>query len=233
MNSVPNHIAIVMDGNGRWARARGMSRTEGHAAGELSLLDVVHGAIEKNVSWLSAFAFSTENWKRSPEEVRFLMGFNRDVIRRRRNELHELGVRIRWIGRRKRLWKSVQDDLDEAVELTKKNRKLTLTMCVNYGGQSEIVDAVHRIAEKVSSGELNPASITEKNFSKYLYDEQMPPVDLLIRTSGEMRISNFLLWQSSYAELVFDETLWPDYRREHLFKAIDIYANRARRFGSA
>lgn len=233
MNSTPHHVAIVMDGNGRWAKQRGLSRTEGHAAGELSLLDVVYGALEKKVSYLSAFAFSTENWKRSPDEVKFLMGFNRDVIRRRRDELHELGVRIRWIGRRRRLWKSVQDELDRAVEMTRNNRKLTLTMCVNYGGQSEIVDAVQQIAQLVRDGDLEPSSISERNFARYLYDSELPPVDLLIRTSGEMRISNFLLWQSSYAELVFDETLWPDYRKEHFFEALDTYRKRARRFGSA
>lgn len=233
MNSIPNHVAIVMDGNGRWANERGLPRTEGHKAGEASLLDVVYGSLEKKISYLSAFAFSTENWKRSPDEVRFLMGFNRDVIRRRRDELHDLGVRIRWIGRRKKLWKSVQDELDEAVALTRKNRKLTLTMCVNYGGQSEIVDAVQRIAEKVESGQLDSSTISERNFSKYLYDKDMPAVDLLIRTSGEVRISNFLLWQSAYAELVFDDTLWPDYRRENLFQALEIYRKRTRRFGTA
>lgn len=233
MNSIPHHVAIVMDGNGRWAKQRGLSRTEGHAAGELSLLDVVYGALEKKVSYLSAFAFSTENWKRSPDEVKFLMGFNRDVIRRRRDELHELGVRIRWIGRRRRLWKSVQDELDRAVAMTRNNRKLTLTMCVNYGGQSEIVDAVQKIAQLVRNGDLEPSSISERNFARYLYDSQLPPVDLLIRTSGEMRISNFLLWQSSYAELVFDETLWPDYRKENFFEALETYRNRVRRFGSA
>lgn len=233
MNSIPNHVAIVMDGNGRWANERGLPRTEGHKAGEASLLDVVYGSLEKKISYLSAFAFSTENWKRSPDEVRFLMGFNRDVIRRRRDELHDLGVRIRWIGRRKKLWKSVQNELDEAVDLTRKNRKLTLTMCVNYGGQSEIVDAVQRIAEKVESGQLDSSTISERNFSKYLYAKDMPAVDLLIRTSGEVRISNFLLWQSAYAELVFDETLWPDYRRENLFQALEIYRKRTRRFGTA
>ena len=222
-----------MDGNGRWAKQRGLTRTEGHAAGELSLLDVVYGALEKNVSFLSAFAFSTENWKRSPDEVKFLMGFNRDVIRRRRDELNDLGVRIRWIGRRRRLWKSVQDELDGAVEMTRHNRKLTLTMCVNYGGQSEIVDAVQRIAQLVREGEVEPSSISERNFARYLYDAELPPVDLLIRTSGEMRISNFLLWQSSYAELVFDETLWPDYRKANFFEALETYRTRARRFGSA
>lgn len=222
-----------MDGNGRWAKQRGLTRTEGHAAGELSLLDVVYGALEKNVSFLSAFAFSTENWKRSPDEVKFLMGFNRDVIHRRRDELNDLGVRIRWIGRRRRLWKSVQDELDRAVEMTRHNRKLTLTMCVNYGGQSEIVDAVQRIAQLVREGEVEPSSISERNFARYLYDAELPPVDLLIRTSGEMRISNFLLWQSSYAELVFDETLWPDYRKANFFEALETYRKRARRFGSA
>ena len=230
---VPKHVAVVMDGNGRWAKKRGLPRTAGHEAGEASLLDVVHGALEMGIPWLSAYAFSTENWKRSPEEVRFLMGFNRDVIRRRRDELNELGVRIRWIGRERRLWKTVVDELDEATELTAKNRRLTLTMCVNYGGRAEIADAVASIAEDVRRKRIDPSKIDERLLAKYLYDPEMPDVDLFVRSSGEQRTSNFLLWQASYAEMVFLDTLWPDFDRRNLWEAVELFNARQRRFGSA
>ncbi len=230
---VPRHVAIVMDGNGRWAKSRGLPRTAGHEAGEASLLDVVHGALELGIPWVSAYAFSTENWKRSPEEVRFLMGFNRDVIRRRRDELNELGVRVRWIGRERRLWKSVISELDDAVALTKSNRRLTLTMCVNYGGRAEIADAVAAIARDARTGALDPERIDERLIARYLYDPEMPDVDLFIRSSGEQRTSNFLPWQASYAELVFLDTLWPDFDRRHLWQAVEVFNSRQRRFGSA
>lgn len=230
---VPKHVAVVMDGNGRWAKRRGLPRTAGHEAGEASLLDVVHGALELGIPWLSAYAFSTENWKRSPEEVRFLMGFNRDVIRRRRDELNELGVRIRWIGRERRLWKSVVDELDAATELTAKNRRLTLTMCVNYGGRAEIADAVAAIAEDVRQKRLDPSNIDERLIAKYMYDPQMPDVDLFVRSSGEQRTSNFLPWQASYAEMVFLDTLWPDFDRRNLWEAVEVFNSRQRRFGTA
>ena len=230
---IPNHVAVVMDGNGRWAKERGMPRTAGHEAGEASLLDMVHGAIEIGVKELSAYAFSTENWRRSPEEVKFLMGFNRDVIRRRRDEMNDLGVKIRWVGREQKLWSSVLNELQEAEELTKSNKVLTLNMCVNYGGRAEIVDAVSEIAKAVKSKKIKAESITEKSFSKYLYSPQMSDVDLFLRSSGEQRTSNFLMWQSAYAEMVFLDVLWPDADRRTLWKAIEIYAERERRFGKA
>ena len=230
---IPNHVAVVMDGNGRWAKERGMPRTAGHEAGEASLLDMVHGAIEIGVKELSAYAFSTENWRRSPEEVKFLMGFNRDVIRRRRDEMNDLGVKIRWVGREQKLWSSVLNELLEAEELTKSNKVLTLNMCVNYGGRAEIVDAVSEIAIAVKSKKIKAESITEKSFSKYLYSPQMSDVDLFLRSSGEQRTSNFLMWQSAYAEMVFLDVLWPDADRRTLWKAIEIYADRERRFGKA
>lgn len=230
---VPRHVAIVMDGNGRWAKQRGLPRTAGHEAGEASLLDCVHGALELGIGWLSAYAFSTENWKRSPDEVRFLMGFNRDVIRRRRDEMHDLGIRIRWAGRRPRLWKSVISELEEAERLTARNRRLTLTMCVNYGGRAEIVDAASRIAAEVKARRLDPDKISEKTFAKFLDEPDMPDVDLFVRSSGEQRISNFLLWQSAYAEMVFLDTLWPDFDRRHLWQACEVYASRDRRYGGA
>jgi undecaprenyl diphosphate synthase len=222
-----------MDGNGRWAKARGLARTKGHEAGEASLLDVVEGAIEVGVEWISAYAFSTENWRRSPEEVRFLMGFNRDVIRRRRDYMHELGVRVRWAGRRPKLWKSVIDELEYAEQLTKDNRVLTLTMCVNYGGRAEVADAAGALARAAIAGEVDPNKVTPKVFARYLDEPDMPDVDLFIRSSGEQRTSNFLLWQSAYAEMVFLDTLWPDFDRRDLWRAIELYADRERRYGTA
>jgi undecaprenyl diphosphate synthase len=230
---VPRHVAIVMDGNGRWAKARGLPRTAGHEAGESSLFDCVEGAIELGITAISAYAFSTENWRRSPEEVRFLMGFNRDVIRRRRDEMHELGVRVRWAGRRPRLWRSVIKELEVAEELTRDNDVLTLTMCVNYGGRAEIADAAAAIAREVAAGRLNPDKVDESTVARFLDEPDMPDVDLFVRSSGENRTSNFLLWQSAYAEFVFLDTLWPDFDRRHLWAACAEYASRQRRFGSA
>jgi len=222
-----------MDGNGRWAKARGLPRTAGHEAGETALLDVVHGAIEIGVQYLSAYAFSTENWKRSPEEVRFLMGFNRDVIRRRRDELDAMGVRVRWAGRRRRLWRSVVAELEDAERRTAGNYTLTLQFCVNYGGRAEIADAAAAIATDVAAGRLRPSQIDERTVARYLDEPEIPDVDLFVRSSGEQRTSNFLLWQSAYAELVFLDTLWPDFDRRDLWRAIEIYAARDRRYGGA
>lgn len=230
---IPNHVAVVMDGNGRWAKARGFPRTKGHEAGEVALFEVVQGAIEIGVKELSAYAFSTENWKRSPDEVKFLMGFNREVIRRRRDEMNELGVRIRWVGRPQRLWKSVIEELQIAEEATMRNKTLTLNMCINYGGRAEIADAASEIARDVARRKLKPEQISEKVFAKYLDEPKMSDVDLFLRSSGEQRTSNFLIWQSAYAELVFMDVLWPDVTRETLWRAIEIYADRDRRFGKA
>ena len=232
-DQVPEHVAIIMDGNGRWAKGRGLPRTAGHERGEHALFDVVEGAIEIGVKAISAYAFSTENWSRSPDEVRFLMGFNRDVIRRRRDEMHALGVRVRWAGRAPRLWRSVIKELEVAEELTRANDVLTLTMCVNYGGRAEIADAVRGIADDVAAGRLKPSKIDEKLIARYLDEPDLPDVDLFLRSSGEQRISNFLLWQSAYAEMVFLDTLFPDFDRRHLWQACEIYARRHRRFGAA
>ena len=230
---VPKHVAIVMDGNGRWAKQRGLSRTEGHEVGEKSLFDVVEGAVQIGVTHISAYAFSTENWKRSPEEVRWLMGFNRLTIRRRIDEMDELGVRIRWSGRRPRLWKSVIDELEMAEERTRDNDRFTLNMCVNYGGRAEIVDAAAALARDVAEGRVNPNRIDEKLFARYLDEPDMPDVDLFLRSSGEQRTSNFMLWRAAYAEMVFLDTLWPDFDRTQQWRAIEIYAERDRRFGGA
>jgi undecaprenyl diphosphate synthase len=230
---IPEHVALVMDGNGRWAKQRGLARTAGHEAGEASLLDMVHGAIEIGVKELSAYAFSTENWRRSPEEVKFLMEFNRQVLRKRRDEMNELGVKIRWVGREKRLLASVLRELKEAEELTKNNKVLILNMCINYGGRAEMLDAAVAIAKDAMKKKLKPDSLAEKSINKYLYAPQMRDVDLFLRSSGEQRSSNFLMWQSAYAEMVFLDVLWPDADRRTLWKAIEIYAERERRFGKA
>ena len=230
---VPEHIAIVMDGNGRWAKERGLPRTAGHEAGEKVLFDLVEAAISFGVKELSAYAFSTENWKRTPEEVKFLMGYSRDVLRNRRDRLNEMGVKVQWIGRPQRLWKSVIDELEEAQELTKKNKVLTHNMCVNYGGRAELVDAATALARDVKRGKVKPDSITEKTIEKYLYSPKMRDVDMFLRSSGEQRTSNFLPWQSTYAEFVFMDVLWPDMTPKLLWKAIEEYSERDRRFGKA
>ncbi len=197
------------------------------------MFDVIHGAIEMGIPCLSVYAFSTENWKRSPEEVRFLMGFSRDVISRRLDELDALGVRVRWAGRRPRLWRSVIKQLEVAEDRTRHNDTLQMQFCVNYGGRAEIVDATRKIAAAAAQGQLDPAHITEKSFHGYLDEPQMPDVDLFIRTSGEQRLSNFLIWQSAYAEFVFSDKLWPDWDRRDLWEAVTRYVHRDRRYGGA
>jgi len=225
---IPAHVACVMDGNGRWAARRGLPRTEGHAAGEAALLDAVEGALELDIPWITMYAFSTENWRRPADEVRYLMGFNESLLARRRDELHEKGVRIRFAGRRDwRVPKRVLRRMDESIELTAANRRCTLTMAFNYGGRAEIVDAVQRL---VADG-VPPDKVNEKAIRSRLYFPDQPDPDLVIRTSGEHRISNFLLWQLAYSELVFDDVLWPDFRRTHLFEAVRDFQRRQRRYG--
>lgn len=230
---VPEHVAIVMDGNGRWANARGLPRTKGHEMGEAALLDVIAGAIELGVKSISAYAFSTENWRRSPDEVRWLMGFNRQVIRRRRHEMGSWGVRIRWVGRRPRLWTSVIKELEDAQEMSQDNDVLTLYFCLNYGGRAEIADAARDLARLAVEGKIKASSIDERMLGRHLQWADMPDVDLFVRSSGEQRTSNFLLWQSAYAEMVFLDTLWPDFDRRDLWRACEIYASRERRYGGA
>ena len=228
LNRIPRHIACVMDGNGRWAQARGLPRTEGHRAGEHSLFEVVDASLEIGVEWLTVYAFSTENWRRPRDEVRFLINFNEEILVRRRDELNERGVRIRFVGRRDwRVPKRLIRRMDEASELTEKNRKLTFTIAFNYGGRAEIVDAVRRIA---ASG-VAPEKITETTIARNLYDPEMPDPDLVIRTSGEYRISNFLLWELAYSELVFTDIPWPEFQRQEFFAAIREFQDRDRRFG--
>jgi undecaprenyl diphosphate synthase len=225
---VPRHVAIVMDGNGRWAQRRGLPRTEGHAAGEASLLDTVYGAISCGVKVLTVFAFSSENWRRPVDEVRFLVNFNRDLLERRQDELHEDGVRIVFSGRRDwRVPRGVLSRMDKAAALTQNNKVMTLNIAFNYGGRAEIVDAVRAlIDEKVPAKKID-----DKAISAHMYHPELPDPDLIIRTSGEYRLSNFLLWEISYSEFVFSDVLWPDFRREHLFGAIEEFQHRERRFG--
>lgn len=231
---IPKHIALVMDGNGRWAQQRGLKRTEGHKVGEEKLMECVDACIELGgVQWLSAYAFSTENWKRSPSEVRFIMNFSRDVLRRQRDELHAKNVRVVWAGRRPKLWGSVIEELEIAEELTKNNTGLTLAMCINYGGRAEIADSARLLIDDALAGRLDPKKIDEKTIGRYLYRPDMPDVDLFLRPSGEQRTSNFLLWQSAYAEFVFQDVLFPDFSKQDLWDAVLEYAKRDRRFGGA
>jgi undecaprenyl diphosphate synthase len=225
---IPVHVGCIMDGNGRWASRRGLPRTEGHAAGEAALLDAVEGALELGIPWITMYAFSTENWRRPADEVRYLMGFNESLLVRRRDELNDKGVRIRFAGRRDwRVPKRVLRRMDESVELTAGNRRATLTMAFNYGGRAEIVDAVRSL---VADG-VPASKVDEKAIRSRLYYPDQPDPDLMIRTSGEHRISNFLLWQLAYSELVFTEVLWPDFRRQHLYEGIREFQQRQRRYG--
>jgi undecaprenyl diphosphate synthase len=230
---LPKHVAIVMDGNGRWAQRRGLKRTDGHAAGEEALFDTVEGALEIGLPWMTVYAFSTENWRRPLDEVRFLMRFNESLLLRRRDDLNERGVRVRFIGRRGgRVPKRVARHIADTEALTAKNRRMTLTFAFNYGGRAEIVDAVRTIAELVGAGKMKPDAIDERTIARNLYAPDMPDPDLMVRTSGEFRISNYLLWEVAYSELVFTDVLWPDFRREHLFDAIREFQGRTRRFGA-
>lgn len=230
---LPNHVGIVMDGNGRWAKLRGLPRTDGHTAGEEAMWDTVVGANELGMGWLTMFAFSSENWKRPKAEVAFLMGFNRGLLRRRREELHRMNVRVRFLGRRD--WKvprSVLKEMEISEELTRHNTGMTLTIAFNYGGRVEIVDAVKRLIADHDAGRLKGEKLTPESISSRLYHPDMPDPDLIIRTSGEERISNFLLWQAAYSELYFTPVYWPDFDREQLYEAIRDYQKRSRRFGA-
>lgn len=232
-NEVPQHVALIMDGNGRWANAQNLARTEGHRAGEYALMDTIAGAIDAGVRYLSVYTFSTENWKRSPAEIRFIMSYASDVLARRTPQLDDWGVRIRWSGREPRLWKSVVSALKTAEDATRTNTTLDLVMCVNYGGRAEIADAARDIARQVKDGRLKPEGVTEKSFARHLYLPDVPDVDLMIRTSGEQRISNYLLWQLAYAEMMFVDTPWPAFDREALWDCLLEFAGRERRFGGA
>ena len=232
---VPTHIGVIMDGNGRWAHARGLERTAGHAAGEAALFDTVEGALAAGVRWLTAYTFSTENWSRDPAEVEFLMFFHEDLLTRRRDELHAQGVRMLFLGEMDdpRIPERNHRHMAEASELTKDNDRLNLVLAFNYGGRAELTAAARRIATRGAAGDLDPAAITEATMRESMHIPEMPPVDLLVRTSGERRTSNFLPWQAAYAELLFVDTLWPDFGAQAIIDAIGEYQRRDRRFGRA
>lgn len=228
---VPRHVAIIMDGNGRWAAARGLPRGEGHRRGVEALRRTVRAAGELGIAFLTIFSFSAENWSRPASEIRDLMGLLRRFIRNDLAELHRSGVRVRVIGEREGLEPDVLRLLDEAVQLTEANEGLTLVVAFNYGGRQEIARAAKRLAREAMAGRLDPAMIGEDTFASFLDAPDLPAPDLLIRTSGEQRLSNFLLWQAAYSELVFVPTFWPDFDRAALEDAIGQYCRRERRFG--
>ncbi|AAO44383.1 isoprenyl transferase [Tropheryma whipplei] len=229
--SLPRHVAVVMDGNGRWANQRNLPRIEGHKAGESALIDVVAGAVQVGVPYLSLYVFSTENWLRAPDEVRFLLRFTRDVIARRRELFAHWGVRVRWSGVPNRLGKVLVKELRDTEEITKKNTAMNLNVCLNYGSRQEIVNAIKSIVSDVNSGLISAKSVNEKIISRRMYMPDFPDVDLFLRSSGENRMSNFMLWQSAYAELIFMSKLWPDFRRDDFWAALRAYSGRSRRFG--
>jgi undecaprenyl diphosphate synthase len=232
---VPAHIGLIMDGNGRWAASRGLPRTAGHAAGEAALFDTIDGALALGVGWLTAYTFSTENWSRSAEEVEFLMFFNEDILTRRRDELDAKGVRIRFAGEFEdpRIPERNHVHMAAAADLTADNDTLQLVLAFNYGGRAEIVAAARRLAALVAAGDLEPDEIDEAAVAAALHVPEMPDVDLVVRTSGEYRISNFLLWQAAYAEFVFPDCHWPDFGAQRLVDAVAEYQQRRRRFGRA
>ena len=234
-DAVPRHVGIIMDGNGRWANARGLHRTAGHAAGEPALFDVIEGALDIGLEWLTVFTFSTENWGRDPEEVQFLMEFNVDLLERRRDEMHELGVRLLFMGDRTdpRVPDAVRTRMDAAEELTTDNRVLNMVYAFNYGGRAEIAAAARSIAIEAVADDLDPEAVSVETLSRRMYLPEMPDPDMIIRTSGEHRTSNFLLWQAAYAELVFTPVLWPDFDRDELVRCIVEYQQRDRRYGGA
>ncbi|MBW3601415.1 MAG: di-trans,poly-cis-decaprenylcistransferase [Actinobacteria bacterium] len=230
---MPAHVGIIMDGNGRWAGERGLPRNAGHEAGERALFDTVEGALELGLGYLTVYAFSTENWRRPPGEVRFLMNFNRDLLLRRADDLDERRVRVRFIGRRGRpVPRRLVRMMESTERRTAHHRRLTLQVAFNYGGRSELVDAARKVAQDVAEGRLRPERVTEASLRSRLYEPDAPDVDLLVRTSGERRLSNFLLWEAAYAELVFADVRWPDFDRTHLLAAVQEYRRRSRRFGT-
>ncbi|WP_395458015.1 isoprenyl transferase [Azospirillum melinis] len=231
-NTAPGHVAIIMDGNGRWAKARGLPRTAGHKKGVDAVRRTVEAARELGIGTLTIFSFSSENWRRPEEEISDLMGLLRFYLRSEVAELHRGGVRLRVIGDRTRLSEDINRLIDNAEALTRDNRTMTLVVALSYGSRLEIVHAARRLAEEVAAGRLSPESIDEDALSERLYTSDIPDPDLIIRTSGEKRISNFLLWQAAYAELVFVDTLWPDFTKRDLEAAIEEFHRRERRFGA-
>jgi undecaprenyl diphosphate synthase len=230
-SAIPQHVAIIMDGNGRWAQKHHLPRLSGHEAGRKSVKQVVQAAIDHNVRYLTLYAFSVENWQRPREEVQGLMGLLRGVIREELNEMGKEGIRLRTIGRKQDLPDAVREELETAIEKTKGNTRLDLILALSYGSRVEITEAVQAMAREVKAGKLDPEQIREGTVEEYLYTRGIPDPDLLIRTSGEMRISNFMLWQISYAEIYVTPVLWPDFGKKEFALALEDYAGRERRFG--
>ena len=230
--NLPVHVAVIMDGNGRWARQRSLPRVEGHREGAESVRAVVRAAGEIGIRYLTLYAFSVENWNRPKDEVDTLMKYLARYLKAEVSELNKYNVRLEVIGQIYRLPEFVQDQLKKTMAALARNNGLTLVLALSYGGRTEIIEATRAIAEKVRQGQLDVEEINDQVFSQHLYTKLLPDPDLLIRTSGEMRVSNFLLWQISYAELVVTPTLWPDFRRAQLFDALEEYARRNRRFGA-
>jgi undecaprenyl diphosphate synthase len=229
--SMPKHVAIIMDGNGRWAKRHGLPRVEGHRRGADSAREIIRAAGELGVKYLTLYAFSAENWNRPKDEVDALMKYLVHYLKTETSELNKNNVRLEVIGQIWRLPDNVQEHLKKSIATLSKNNGLTLVMALSYGSRIEIVEAVRRISEEVKRGKLEPGDVTEEVISQHLWTRNIPDPDLLIRTSGEMRVSNFLLWQISYSELVITPTLWPDFRKPQFFEALEEYARRHRRFG--
>jgi undecaprenyl diphosphate synthase len=230
-NKIPHHVAIIMDGNGRWAKRRGLPRLAGHRAGVETIRRIVEIASQAGIRYLTLYAFSAENWLRPESEVKGLMGLFEEMIQKEAKSLVKKGVKLRAIGQLDRLPPSVKTQLDKVISLTSGSEKLVLTLALSYGGKQEILDAATRLTQDAQAGQVDLKKLSEKDFEKYLYDPNLPPVDLLIRTSGELRISNFLLWQAAYAEFWVTRTLWPDFKKSHFLKALTDYQARQRRFG--
>lgn len=230
-SSIPQHVAIIMDGNGRWAKKQGLERTFGHKHATKAVRSAIEACGDLNIPYLTLYAFSSENWNRPALEVSFLMNLLSQSIKSELNELNSKNIKIKLIGDVEALPKKVWKELQHAIEVTKDNTKATLTLALSYGSKSEILHAVKSIANEAKAGTLNPSDINESLFENHLYTKGLPNVDLLIRTSGEHRISNFLLWQIAYSELYFTDVLWPDFSKEDFFDAVRSYAQRERRFG--
>ena len=228
---IPQHIAIIMDGNGRWANGRGIRRKDGHRAGAESIKETVQGCLEKSVKWLTLYAFSSENWNRPKQEIEALISLLEEFLKREAKYLIKEGIRLRVIGNLSRYPQSSIDLIEDLIEKTKDNEKMTLVLALSYGSREEIVNAIYSMAEEVKKGKMELNEINEEKFEQYLYTADIPDPDLLIRTSGEYRLSNFLLWQLSYAEFYFVKKYWPDFNKQDLLEAISTYASRQRRFG--
>ncbi|MFC3051099.1 isoprenyl transferase [Kordiimonas pumila] len=230
--SGPRHVAIIMDGNGRWAERRLISRSMGHKRGAEAVKAAIEGAVETGVDFLTLYAFSSENWNRPVEEVKDLMGLLKNYLNKEVETLHKQGIRLRVIGDRTKLASDIRSRIEWAEKMTENNSRLTLIIALSYGSRDEMVEAVRTIAESVAAGRERLADITESRINNALYTHDIPDPDLIIRTSGEQRLSNFLLWQAAYSEFLFLDVLWPDFSRQHFIDAVDIYLDRDRRFGA-